>query len=185
MHGAKETLAKFTREMEGSSEQALALKNTDFQVPPVFAEPKDIRIQLKEIRGLATEFHNTEYAKLIGVITPIRKEWGKTKDLEGRKQMAKEEFDAWNGYLEARKSDLPKPDFVIDDKDLSLLRDNFDRFKDRKTHAVKSGDLVDFHHDFTKKFKFRVPLHPKNMQQMIHPHFGYLASFKNRDFNFN
>lgn len=45
--------------------------------------------------------------------------------------------------------------------------------------------MVDFHHDFAKKFKFRVPLHPKNMQQMIHPHFGYLCNFKERGFTFN
>jgi hypothetical protein len=29
--------------------------------------------------------------------------------------MAKEEFDAWNGYLEARKNELPGPDFHIDE----------------------------------------------------------------------
>lgn len=66
-----------------------------------------------------------------------------------------------------------------------MLRDNFDRFKDRKTHAIKSEEMVDFHHDFAKKFKFRVPLHPKNMQQMIHPHFGYLYNFKGRSFSFD
>jgi hypothetical protein len=114
----------------------------------------------------------------------IRKEFPKTKDVSARKEMAKEELSHWAGYLEARRAALPKPDYHIDEKDLSLLRDNFDRFKDRKTHAVKSEELVDFHHDFTKKFKFRVPLHPKNMQQMIHPHFGYLLNFKGRSFNF-
>jgi hypothetical protein len=99
--------------------------------------------------------------------------------------MAKEEFDAWYGYLEARKQTLPKPDYAIDEKELSLLRENFDRFKDRKTHKVSCDELVEFHHDFTKKFKFRVPLHPKNMQQMLHPHFGYLTHFKGRQFTFN
>ena len=98
--------------------------------------------------------------------------------------MAKEEFDLWAGYLETRKQALPDPDYRIEDKDLSLLRENFDRFKDRKLHGVKSEDLVDFHHDFAKKFKFRVPLHPKNMQQMIHPHFGYLCNFPGRVFDF-
>ena len=116
---------------------------------------------------------------------PLRKEFPKTKDVSARKQIAKEEFDAWTGYLEVRKEQLPKPDYHIDEKDLSLVRENFDRFKDRKTHAIKSEELVDFHHDFAKKFKFRIPIHPKNMQQMIHPHFGYLTSFKNRTFNFN
>lgn len=43
--------------------------------------------------------------------------------------MAKEEFDAWYNYLQARKEDLPKPDYEIDPKDLSMIRENFDRFK--------------------------------------------------------
>ena len=45
--------------------------------------------------------------------------------------------------------------------------------------------MTDLHHDYSKKFNFRVPLHPKNLQQMIHPHFGYLSNFKNRDFTFD
>lgn len=49
---------------------------------------------------------------------------------------------------------------------------------------VKSEELVDFHSDFSKKFKFRVPLHPRNLMQMIHPHYGYLTSFKGKEFSF-
>ena len=150
--------------MESSSQQALSLKQTDFQVPPIFAEPKKLHIQLKEIQGKAAEHHNPEYTSLLSKVLPIRKEFPKTKDITARKQMAKEEYDAWVTYQEARMQTLPTPEFVIDEKDLSLLRENFDRFKDRKTHGVKSEELVDFHHDFAKKFKFRVPLHPKNMQ---------------------
>ena len=58
-----------------------------------------------------------------------RNEFPRITDLEGRKQMAKEEFDAWDNYLQERKQDLPKPDFEIEDKDLSLVKENFDRFK--------------------------------------------------------
>lgn len=81
---------------------------------------------------------------------PIRKEFPKTKDVTARKQMAKEEFDAWNGYLEVRRTVLPAPDFQIDQKDFSMIKEHFDRQKDRKTHAIKSEDLVDFHSDFAK-----------------------------------
>lgn len=98
--------------------------------------------------------------------------------------MAKEEFDAWTGYLAARENELPHPDFAIEEKDLSLLKENFDRFKDRKTHKILSSDMTDFHHDFSKKLKFRVPLHPKNMLQLIHPHYAYLCNFKIRGFTF-
>lgn len=56
--------------------------------------------------------------------------------------MAKEEFTAWTGYLEERRAVLPKPDFEIEQKDFSLIKEHFDRFKDRKTHGIKSEDLV-------------------------------------------
>jgi hypothetical protein len=47
-------------------------------------------------------------------VLPIRKEFPKTKDVSARKEMAKEEFNAWNGYLEIRRSALTKPDWEID-----------------------------------------------------------------------
>jgi hypothetical protein len=43
--------------------------------------------------------------------------------------MAKEEFDAWHEYFEGRREDLPKPDFDIEQHNLSLIKENFDRFK--------------------------------------------------------
>lgn len=185
LRGAQQTLQKFNTELESSSTEAVAIKETNFQVPPIIAEPKKITVQLAEINGKAKEYHSENYAILMKKITPLRKEFPKSKDQEARKQMAKEEFTAWTNYLEERRSALPKPDYEIDQKDFSLIKEHFDRFKDRKTHAIKCEDLVEFHYDFSKKFKFRVPLHPKNMQQMIHPHFGYLTNYKGRSFNFN
>jgi hypothetical protein len=41
--------------------------------------------------------------------------------------MAKEEFDAWNGYLELRRATLPKPDYEIEQKDFSMIKEHFDR----------------------------------------------------------
>lgn len=185
MRGAKQTLERFNKEHEGSSEHALAIKQSNFQVPPVFAPQKSVRSQIKEIYGKAEYYHNAEYQTLLGKLVPLRKEFPRTKEVGARKEMAKEEFNLWHGYLEARKEVLPNPDYHIDDKDLSQLKETFDRFKDRKTYAVKSEELVDFHHDFAKKFRFRVPLHPKNMQQMIHPHFGYLCNFSEKNFSFD
>jgi hypothetical protein len=47
-------------------------------------------------------------------LIPIRTEFPKSKDVQARREMAKEEFDAWSNYLEGRKLVLPKPDFEID-----------------------------------------------------------------------
>jgi hypothetical protein len=65
------------------------------------------------------------------------------------------------------------------------MREFYDRFKDRKTHRVASADLVEYHGEFSKKFPFPVPIHPRNMSQMIHPWQGYLAAYADRGFTFN
>jgi hypothetical protein len=62
-------------------------------------------------------------------ILPLRKDFAKSRELSARKQIAKAEFDAWFAYLQSRKDDLPKPDYEIDEKELSMLKENFDRFK--------------------------------------------------------
>ena len=129
--GAKKTIDKLTKEFD-SSTNAEALKATNFQVPPPYAK-KDIIAQLKEMHGLVKEdqfkYHNDKYAALIKKVVPLRREFGKVTDREAKKQMAKEEFDAWHGYLEGRKEDLVEPGYVVDDKEYGLLKENFDRFK--------------------------------------------------------
>ena len=64
LQGAQQTLQKFNKELE-SSEYARALKQTNFQVPPILAEPKDLKVQLAEIQGRGQEHHNPDYAALI------------------------------------------------------------------------------------------------------------------------
>jgi len=100
----------------------------------------------------ANKYHNQRYNDLLKKVVNFRAEYHKIKDLSARKELAKEEFDAWNGYLEGRKQDLPMPDYDIEPKHLSYIKENFDRFKDRKTHRIPSEQMTDFHHNFAKKF---------------------------------
>jgi hypothetical protein len=75
LHGAKETLARFQKDMEKSTEHAVALKTTNFQVPPIFAPPKPVPLQLKEINGKTAEYHCEEYKSLIAKVVPLRKDF--------------------------------------------------------------------------------------------------------------
>lgn len=67
-------------------------------------------------------------------------------------------------------------DFRICDKNLSLLRDQFDRLKHRETMGMPGTEIIDFHGEFGKKFQFKIPLNPRNLSQMIHPYQGYLSA---------
>jgi len=71
------------------------------------------------------------------------------------------------------------PEFQINPKIQSLLKEQFDRLKHRETHGIPSNDLIDFHSAFAKKFKFTVPINPIHLGQMIHPYQAYLCNFPN------
>ena len=73
-------------------------------------------------------------------------------------------------------------EYWIEDGSVKLLKEAFDRMRNRDTQRVDAPDLVDVHASFSKTFTFKVPIHPRNLMQMIHPHQGYMASMPNRGY---
>ena len=91
--------------------------------------------------------------------------------------MAKEELDHWLKYVERRKESLmSQPGCWLDDGTVKLLKESFDRLRNRDTQRVAGADLIDAHGLFAAGFTFRLPINPRNMSQMIHPHQGYMAA---------
>lgn len=70
-------------------------------------------------------------------VLKVRKEFPSTADVEERKKLAKEEFDSWNEYIQFRKSNLNE-DYTINEKEFAKVKENFDRFKDRRSLKIKS-----------------------------------------------
>lgn len=109
------------------------------------------------------------------------------KDIAGKKDCAKVEFDHWNNYLETRKAEINQleatkleqendPDYAeaytdakghyrysISPTDHKTMKEFFDRFKDRKTHMIHASKMTEYHGEYSKIFRFNVPLHPKNL----------------------
>ena len=101
------------------------------------------------------------------------------KDHTARKEIAGEQMKAWLSFLEARKEMLKdNPNFQFNIDTQKMLKESFDRMRDRRTTLVKAKDLIEMHGKFAKVFKLRIPIHPHNLAQMLHPHKGYMASFK-------
>lgn len=50
---------------------------------------------------------------------------------------------------------------------------------------VSASDVIDAHGMFSKTFQFKVPIHPKNLSQMIHPHQGYMVSMPDRSYSWD
>lgn len=155
------------------------------------------------------QFHTPLYRDLLMNVVPLRRQYRRERDLEARKEMAKQELDFWHGYLVARKEEIAGLELKrkelednidateehhdsllhyrhsVDQADLGLLKDFFDRFKDRHTHKIPAAKLTDFHGEYSKMFKFKVPLHPKNLSQLVHPFHGYLTAFPGQSFTFD
>lgn len=49
--------------------------------------------------------------------------------------------------------------------------------------CVDASEIIDAHAMFSKTFTFKVPIHPKNLSQMIHPHQGYMASMPDKAYS--
>jgi len=127
------TLKKF-RELE-SSDHAMGLQRQSFQIEnPIKSKP--LREQMPEIEGKlpfeSGKYHAQKYMELMREVVEIRKQYTKASSVDERKELAKREMDAWTSYQDHRREILKKKkEYEIDEKQLALLRDNFDRFKVR------------------------------------------------------
>jgi len=108
---------------------------------------------MKEIRGKALadkdyQYHTPLYKALLEQVVPLRTSFRLEKDISAKKQMAKQEFDAWNSYLEHRKQEISELTISTEDDSatpyseaghlyshhipagtLQTLKEYFDRFK--------------------------------------------------------
>lgn len=73
-------------------------------------------------------------------VVPLRALFRKDQDVQARRQIASEEFDAWSGYLKARKEHIAAEceDFHIDEHCRKIMKEQYDRLKDRKTLGIYS-----------------------------------------------
>jgi len=55
------------------------------------------------------------------------------------------------------------------------LKDAWKRTTEREKNIIPLSKMLDLHYELATKHKMRVPIDPKNLAQMIHPHYGYLT----------
>jgi len=116
----------------------------------------------RKFKRLGHEYHNPLYRDLLMSVVPLRKAYRQEKDLEARKQMAKEEFDHWHGYLKSRKEEISTLDEAreeienavdnepalrethhafrhsLQEPDRRLLRAWFDKYKGRHSNVLEA-----------------------------------------------
>ncbi len=78
-------------------------------------------------------------------------------------------------YVETRSKELPE-NLRISNIVEQEVRDAWNRSCPRDSTKIPMPKMIDFHYELATKYKMRVPIDPKNLAQMIHPHYGYLMN---------
>ena len=133
------------------------------------------------------KYPNASHFDLIRKVVPLRQLYRQYRfDDEQRKDFAKRELTYWLEYVEKRKNGLKNiSEYWIEDKTKVLLKEAFERLRNRSTHLVAAKDLTEVHSTFGSTFKFNVPLHPRNLSQLIHPFQGYMISMPNKGYSWD
>ena len=100
------------------------------------------------------KYANAAYFDLIKAIVPIRESFrGKRKEPVSQAVLAQKELNHWLTYLERRKEIVStQEEYWIQDGSKALLKEAFDRHRNRNTMCVDSSDLIDMHASFAKTF---------------------------------
>ena len=180
---AKTVRSDFAKLSSTDQAESMTREGDDsFQIKKIYPEKGlPMKIQMDQIRGKLkkeSEYGSAEYFNLIKTVVPLRESFVKTKDDSAKKEIAGEEIRAWLSFVEARKEMLKdNSDFTIQTATYLRLKEAFDRERSRKTAKVPAKALVDMHGNFGKVFKVNIPIHPRNLSQIIHPHQGYMTYF--------
>lgn len=159
-----------------------------YKVEEVHDHPiKAMSVQLKETNGELpfdeSNYHCAEYRNLMKNVSDLRQKYQSSSDSDERKQLASKEAFHWYNYLENREQALPES-YKMSNTTLSLLEESFERESERRNKKIRSDRIVDFHYSYAKVRRFDIPIHSRNLIQMIHPYNGYLCNVPDKVFTF-
>eukprot|EP00826_Nyctotherus_ovalis_P011205 TRINITY_DN12928_c0_g1_i12.p1 TRINITY_DN12928_c0_g1~~TRINITY_DN12928_c0_g1_i12.p1 ORF type:complete len:247 (-),score=63.98 TRINITY_DN12928_c0_g1_i12:123-863(-) len=99
----------------------------------------------------------------------------KARTQEERNEIAEQEIAKWLDYVEMRSKELPEK-LKINPLMEKEMRFVWVRTTELEKKAIPLSKMLDLHYAVATKYKMRIPVDPKNLAQMIHPHYGYLIS---------
>lgn len=188
----KATKKQFEQLKSTSQAEALHIKN--FQLDPIYPQPRATSLQLQWMNGelpfdqvgipnprwAANSYPDSIYRDLCQSLKELRDQQNRMATPgPKRRKLATKELQAWLDFVDRRREMLEgNPDFSIDPVTHIKLKDQFDRFKDRTHARVPTEKITEVHEAFAGNFRFKVPINPKNLAQIINPYQGYMANFK-------
>lgn len=139
---------------------------------------KPIRTQMLELLGEIQPkkglYHNNAYEELTQKSKLLRKSFLETKNLSEKKNISENFLHNYESYIENRYLELPD-DFLLTKKMEDNLKGIFDLFRDRKMGLIKDKFMLEFLNEYTKVYKFEIPIDPELLIKQIHPYHGHLT----------
>ena len=115
-----------------------------YDVNPIYTSI-DMKKQVREVRGFYVknnvethEYHTPLYKDLLTKVFPLRVQFRKERDNQARKEIAKTEFDAWNGYFQTRKQEVANLKVVKEVQEADI--DYIEKHKDTALHFEHTWD---------------------------------------------
>ena len=134
---------------------------------------------------------NEEYKLLLLNIKEIDSEYSINTSKANRIGLNKKAINQWQSFIDFTKNSIPKEEITLrDDMKIKLnelwLRTKVYKllFQRRNKITIPAEEILHFHHEFTKYYRFDIPIHAKNLAMMLHPHWGYFCKFNKREFSF-
>ncbi len=146
--------------------------------------PKDQ--QISEFYGRLKDDHqyiNEDYKSFLTSLRNLDKKYSETVEIETRVSLAKESINTWSNFVVVTSQSLPEEDYTVREDILIKLKDIFMRFKRRNMQTIGAEEVLPFHNEFCKHHSLDIPMHPKNLAMMLHPHWGYYCKFYKNQFS--
>jgi hypothetical protein len=126
-----------------------------------------------------------KYTNLLKGLNNVDTNYSQTKNLDQKVILAKNSITLWNDYITNEYNNLSKDVYQVNESTRYNMKEIFDRYKNRNKSTLPAEELIGFHYEFAKNNEFHIPIHNKNIATMLHPHWGYLCKFTNKEYTFN
>ncbi len=55
----------------------------------------------------------------------------------------------------------------------------------RNKQTIPAEEVLPYHQEFSKYYKFDFPVHPKTLSMFLNPHWGYFCKFTRHEYTFD
>lgn len=144
--------------------------------------------QISEFHGTMKEGHKyltEDYKNLLFSLKDNDAKFSSAKSVEERVPLAQDSLKRWVSFFDSTAEKLKgEEDYQIKEDTLIKMEEMFGRHKRRDKLTIQAEEVLPFHNEFARYHRLDIPIHPKNLAMLLHPHWGYLCKFTKKEYSF-